>query len=199
MSFPEDLDFASQQILPNLRLMKQKKGAYAYSRNGARIDEIVLHGTESLGTEQQSLDYLASSNGDFHSIHYWIGRSEGLLYAITPEVSLTYHAGNPKKHPTVQDHNKRSIGIEMYQVDPALTRKAGGTPDFTDWQYATIAQLVCDICLRKGIGFDMVVGHGQVNPIDRADPQGFDWDRFKRDLLFLSSRMSTLLARLGLA
>jgi len=177
--------------LPNLLSMKQKPGAYSASRGRRIVDEIVLHGTESLGTETQSLDYLSGANEDSHSIHYWIGRTSGLLYSITAEDKLTFHAGNPKKHPTVMDHNARSIGIEMYQVDPAVTRKAGGTPDFTDWQYDTVVQLVYDICYRRKIKRSMVVAHGTINPIDRADPQGFDWDRFKQGLWVLSFRMGS--------
>ena len=179
--------------LPNLLSMKQKPGAYSASRGRRIVDEIVLHGTESLGTETQSLDYLSGANEDSHSIHYWIGRTSGLLYSITAEDKLTFHAGNPKKHPTVMDHNARSIGIEMYQVDPAVTRKAGGTPDFTDWQYDTVVQLVYDICYRRKIKRSMVVAHGTINPIDRADPQGFDWDRFKQALYFLSFRMGGMM------
>jgi len=177
--------------LPNLLSMKQKPGAYSASRGHRIVDEIVLHGTESLGTETQSLNYLSGANEDSHSIHYWIGRTSGLLYSITAEDKLTFHAGNPKKHPAVMDHNARSIGIEMYQVDPAVTRKAGGTPDFTDWQYDTVVQLVYDICYRRKIKRSMVVAHGTINPIDRADPQGFDWDRFKQGLWFLSFRMGS--------
>ena len=177
--------------LPNLLSMKQKPGAYSASRGHRIVDEIVLHGTESLGTETQSLNYLSGANEDSHSIHYWIGRTSGLLYSITAEEKLTFHAGNPKKHPAVMDHNARSIGIEMYQVDPAVTRKAGGTPDFTDWQYDTVVQLVYDICYRRKIKRSMVVAHGTINPIDRADPQGFDWDRFKQGLWFLSFRMGS--------
>jgi hypothetical protein len=37
-----------------------------------------------------------------------------------------------------------------------------------------------------------VVGHGDINP-DRADPQGFDWDRFNRLLNQLSTRLGALL------
>ena len=99
--------------LPNLLSMKQKPGAFGVSRGHTIVDEIVLHGTESLGTETQSLNYLSTANADNHSTHYWIGRTEGLLYAITAEEKLTFHAGNPKRHRTVQDHNARSIGIEV--------------------------------------------------------------------------------------
>jgi N-acetyl-anhydromuramyl-L-alanine amidase AmpD len=175
--------------LPNLLSMKQKPGAFGWGHT--IVDEIVLHGTESLGTETQSLNYLSSANKENHSTHYWIGRTQGLLYSITPEEKLTYHAGNPKKHPTVKDHNARSIGIEMYQADPAKTRKAGGTPDFSDWQYDTVVQLVYDICYRRKIKRSTVVAHGTINPIDRADPQGFDWDRFRQALYFLSFRMGS--------
>jgi len=175
--------------LPNLMSMKQKPGAFGESRGTTIVDEIVLHGTESLVDETGSLNYLASANADKHSIHYWIGRTKGLLYSITPEDKQTPHAGNPYYHPTVEDHNARSIGIEMYQVDPAKTRKEGGTPDFSDWQYETAVQLVYDICRRRKIKRSMVVAHGKINPIDRADPQGFDWARFKDALYFLSFRM----------
>ena len=151
--------------------MKQKPGPMGKSRGTTIIDEIVLHGTESLQGETESLNYLASANADSHSIHYWIGRTKGLLYAITPEEKSTPHAGNPYHHPTVEDHNARSIGIEMYQIDPAQTRKAGGTPDFSDWQYETVVQLVYDICRRRKIKRSMVVAHGTINPVDRADPR----------------------------
>jgi N-acetyl-anhydromuramyl-L-alanine amidase AmpD len=178
-----------EMALPNLLFMKEKPGAFGGSRGRTMVDEIVLHGTESGGTETQSLNYLSTPNADNHYTHYWIGRTNGLLYSIVPEEKLTFHAGNPWKHPTVKDHNARSIGIEMYQIDPATTRKAGGTPDFTDWQYDTVSQLVYDICNRRKIPRSMVVGHGKINPIDRADPQGFDWDRFRQSLEFLSFRM----------
>ena len=56
--------------LPNLLSMKQKPGAFGLSRGHTIVDEIVLHGTESLGTETQSLDYLSSANKDNHSTHY---------------------------------------------------------------------------------------------------------------------------------
>ena len=54
-----------------------------------------------------------------------------------------------------------------------------------------MVQLVYDICYRRKIKRSMVVAHGTINPIDRADPQGFDWDRFKQGLWFLSFRMGS--------
>jgi N-acetyl-anhydromuramyl-L-alanine amidase AmpD len=179
--------------LPNLIHMKQKPAAWVFPRYGTAIDEIVLHGTESNVSQVKSLDYLASKNGDQHAIHYWIGRDVGLLYALVPEDKSTPHAGNPDNVPGVTDHNFRSIGIEMYQWDPAVLRAKKLAVDFTDWQYNTVAQLVYDICRRQKIKRKMVVGHGMINPTQRADPQGFDWPRFNRLLDQISAQLGGLL------
>jgi N-acetyl-anhydromuramyl-L-alanine amidase AmpD len=179
--------------VPNLIQMKQKPAAWVFPRNGTAIDEIILHGTESNASQVKSLDYLASKNSDKHSIHYWIGRDVGLLYALVPEDQSTPHAGNPDHKPNVQDHNFRSIGIEMYQWDPDVLRAKKLPVDFTDWQYNTVAQLVYDICRRRKIKRSMVVGHGTVNPVQRADPQGFDWPRFNRLLDQISAKLGDML------
>ncbi len=54
-----------------------------------------------------------------------------------------------------------------------------------------MGQWFYDICYGARIKRSMVVAHGTITPIDRADPQGFDWDRFKQGLWFLSSRMGS--------
>src|SRR5271166_1196405 len=92
-------------FLPSLVHMKQKPAAWVHPRPGVTIDEIVLHGTESNVSQVNSLDYLASKNGDMHSCHDWIGRDVGLLYALSSEDMMTAHAGNPDKTPGAQDHN----------------------------------------------------------------------------------------------
>src|SRR5215468_7367254 len=57
-------------------------GRNSWSRGGTVIDEIALHGTESLGTQEQSANSLT---GLGNSIHYFIGRDHCLAYAIIPE------------------------------------------------------------------------------------------------------------------
>jgi N-acetyl-anhydromuramyl-L-alanine amidase AmpD len=168
--------------LPNLIHMKQKPAKNVYSRGGTAIDEIVLHGTESLRPQDASADYIASANDAGTSIHYWIGRDFGLLYAMVPEDKAAGHAGNPNQVAGVQDHNFRSIGIEMYQLDVSMFKGDKSKLDFTDWQYDTVAMLVYDICRRRGIKRKMVVGHGAINSVERGDPKNFDWDRFNRQL-----------------
>jgi N-acetyl-anhydromuramyl-L-alanine amidase AmpD len=50
--------------------------------------------------------------------------------------------------------------------------------------------LVYDICHRLKISRDMVVGHGQINSVQRADPKNFDWDRFNRKVDDVSRMMA---------
>jgi N-acetyl-anhydromuramyl-L-alanine amidase AmpD len=176
--------------LPNLVQMKRVGAAWSTSRGGRKIDEVVLHGTESGGTEQQSADYLSGANKDGSSIHYFIGRTTGVLYAMAPEERGANHSGlHPKKVYSrgIVSHNDRSIGIEMYQRDVAAFKGDRSKLDFTDWQYETVAMLVYDICHRRGIARKNVVAHGKINWDDRADPQGFDWTRFNRRLDALSA------------
>lgn len=177
-------------VLRNLLFFKNKPGQNSWSRAGTVIDEIVLHGTESLGTQEQSANSLT---GLGNSVHYFIGRDQGLAYAIISEDLQAAHAGNPKHHPTVQDHNPRSIGIEMYQRDISVFKGDASKLDFTDWQYDTVAMLVYDIRRRRKIARDMVVAHGAINNIDRADPRNFDWDRFNRRVDELSKTLGGLL------
>jgi N-acetyl-anhydromuramyl-L-alanine amidase AmpD len=180
--------------LPNLIQMKQKPAKNVYSRAGTAIDEIVLHGTESHRSEAESADYIASANDQGTSIHYWIGRTFGVLYAMVPEDKAAAHAGNPHKVPGVQDHNYRSIGIEMYQLDISMFKGDKTKLDFTDWQYDTVAMLVYDICRRRNIRRSMVVAHHTINNVERADPRNFDWDRFNRQIDRISQ---TLASQLG--
>jgi N-acetyl-anhydromuramyl-L-alanine amidase AmpD len=157
------------------------------------IDEIVLHGTESKASQEQSANYLASANDQGTSIHYFIGRDFGTLYAMVPEEKAAGHAGNPHKVHGVTDHNYRSIGIEMYQQDVSVFKGDASKLDFTDWQNDTVAMLVYDICFRRKIKRSMVVAHHTINSVERADPQNFDWVRFNRTIDRLSNTLSSQL------
>jgi N-acetyl-anhydromuramyl-L-alanine amidase AmpD len=194
-TLPQQAIFAARYALalPNLIHMKQKPAKNVYSRGGTVIDGIVLHGTESHGSESESADYIASANDDGTSIHYWIGRDFGVLYAMVPEDKAVGHAGNPHKVQGVKDHNYRSIGIEMYQLNISMFKGDASKLDFTDWQYDTVTMLVYDICRRRQIKRKMVVGHNQINTVERADPRNFDWDRFNRQIDKISQTLGSQL------
>ena len=74
--------------------------------------EIVLHGTESLGTQEQSANSLATQT---ESIHYFIGRDQGLAYIIVAEEYQAFHAG-------------LRILTESASALLAVRRRAGATP-----------------------------------------------------------------------
>jgi N-acetyl-anhydromuramyl-L-alanine amidase AmpD len=175
----------------NLMFMTNKAAKSFGARGTTVIDEIVLHGTESKGTEDQSAEYLTGTVVD--SIHYFVGRDSSRLYSIVPEDKMAFHSGNPNKHPTIQDHNPRSIGIEMYQQDISIFKGDAKKLDFTDWQYDTVAMLVYDIRRRRGIARSKVVAHKAINSIDRGDPRNFDWARFNRKVDDMSNTLGNLL------
>ena len=168
------------QALPNLLQMTLKPAKNVYSRRNTAIDEIVLHGTESRRSQEDSANYSASANDAGTSVHYWIGRDYGVVYAMVPEDKAAGHAGNPDGVDGVDDHNFRSIGIEMYQQDISMFKGDASKLDFTDWQYDTVAMLTYDICHRLGIRRSKIVGHKKINPVQRGDPRNFDWTRFYR-------------------
>jgi len=175
----------------NLLFMKQKAARNFGSRGGTVIDEIVLHGTESYHSQEESAEYLTGAVRD--SIHYFIGRDSDHLYSIVAEDQQAFHAGNPNRRPGVRDHNPRSIGIEMYQLDISVFKGDASKLDFTDWQYDTVAMLVYDIRRRRKIRKDMVVAHHTINTVDKADPRNFDWDRFNRKVDSISDTLANQL------
>ena len=186
-------DIAGQylQALPNLLQMKLKPAKNVYSRRSTAIDEIVLHGTESRRSQEDSANYSASANDAGTSVHYWIGRDYGIVYAMVPEDKAAGHAGNPDGVDGVEDHNCRSIGIEMYQQDISMFKGDASKLDFTDWQYDTVAMLTYDLCHRLGIRRSMIVGHKKLNPVQRGDPRNFDWARFYRKFDDTATMMAT--------
>jgi N-acetyl-anhydromuramyl-L-alanine amidase AmpD len=169
-------EMAYRRLVPNLIFLQQitpSANKFRARPHGQVIDEIVLHDTGSIGTSLQSRTSLATST-EFRSVHYFIGRENGELFAIVDEYKQAWHAGNPHHVAGVQNHNPQSIGIEMYKLakDASL--------DFTDWQYDTVAMLCYDICRRHHISPAGIVGHTQINRPERGDPTNFDWDRFWR-------------------
>jgi hypothetical protein len=192
----DDLDSVAAQaaylvVLRNLTFFKQKLAKTFGPRRSGLIDEIVLHGTESKRPQEESATYLQGVTG----IHYFIGRDTGLAYRIVPDEFQSFHAGNPQGHSNVKDHNPRSIGIEMYQMDISVFKNDKSKLDFTDWQYQTVAMLCYHICHRWTIPRANIVAHGKINPVDRSrdEPRNFDWGRFNLNLDNISRSLVALL------
>jgi N-acetyl-anhydromuramyl-L-alanine amidase AmpD len=106
------------------------------------------------------------------SAHYVVGR-EGQVLQMVHDQDVAWHAGrsamrpelpdgDPKKEPNV---NAFSIGIELV-----------GTHDsgFTDKQLATLYSLLEVLVTRYRITPERVVGHCQIAPGRKTDPDGYN-------------------------
>ena len=152
-----------------------------------RPDMIVLHYT-GMATAADALERLCSLDAPQVSSHYLV-YEDGRILQLVPEARRAQHAGISSWEGET-DINSRSVGIEMYQQDISMFKGDKSKLDFTDWQYDTVAMLVYDICHRLKIKRSMVVGHAQINSVQRGDPKNFDWDRFNSKVDDVSRMMA---------
>lgn len=109
------------------------------------------------------------------SAHFLIKRT-GVITQFVPVDKRAWHAG-VSCFQEREGCNDFSIGIELEgtDIDP-----------YTDEQYAALTDLTQ--ALRKrypAITLDRIVGHNDIAPDRKTDPgPAFDWNRFKRGLLF---------------
>lgn len=143
------------------------------SRNGIKIDRIILH-------------HNATTNKDVAMNTWVVGGAAGTSahYEITPteiigcvgEQYAAWHAGGtgPADPPRIANPNYRSIGLENLN--------STGAPNWSiDPRTITnCAKLVADICKRYGIPCDRthVLGHGEVT--STACPGGMNVDEVVR-------------------
>ncbi|MBR5322563.1 MAG: N-acetylmuramoyl-L-alanine amidase [Clostridia bacterium] len=126
------------------------------------------------------------------STHYIIDRN-GKIKCFIPENYAAWHAGigtfaDDEKY--TNKINKYSIGIEMLAIgtyndmEQYLTKAEYDKIDksfigFTDEQYASLKDLLKEICERYSIPYDRehIIGHDEYNS-NKSDPgELFDWDK----------------------
>eukprot|EP01017_Pseudomicrothorax_dubius_P024180 TRINITY_DN2573_c0_g2_i1.p1 TRINITY_DN2573_c0_g2~~TRINITY_DN2573_c0_g2_i1.p1 ORF type:complete len:251 (+),score=68.89 TRINITY_DN2573_c0_g2_i1:99-755(+) len=128
------------------------------------------------------------------STHYLIDR-EGVLYVVTPEERIAWHAGRGKLpfEPYYENmFNHHSIGIELLGIGTAEELAVLGVNQetydqipkellgFADAQYPTLTWLLDQLYGRYNIPKDRyhVVAHSEYAPTRRPDPGVlFDWTR----------------------
>ncbi|MBU6531177.1 N-acetylmuramoyl-L-alanine amidase [Streptomyces sp. NPDC057245] len=140
--------------------------------NGARIDRIIIHDTES-PYESAITTFQDPASGS--SAHYVVRSSDGAVTQMVPTKNLGFHAGN-------YSTNLHSIGIENEGY------AAHGATWYTESQYQANAELVKYLAERYDIPLDRqhIVGHDNVPaPADQyVDDQhwdpgpSWDWERF---------------------
>lgn len=134
-----------------------------FSKRTKPITAIVLHYTGSLSTEL-TLQWFQRPDAKA-SAHYVVGR-EGRIVQMVRDNTVAWHAGKsamPKSGET--NVNNFSLGIELV-----------GTADsgFTDRQMAACYQLLEHLVVTYKVPPERVVGHCQIAPGRRLDPDGFD-------------------------
>jgi len=139
------------------------------SRDGARIDMLVLHYT-GMTSAEAALARLCDPAARV-SAHYLI-EEDGAIWHLVPEARRAFHAGVSCWHGEF-DLNRVSLGIEI--VNPG---HEWGYRPFPEAQVKAVEALCRDLLGRYPIPPDRIVGHSDIAPDRKADPgELFDWPR----------------------
>lgn len=135
-------------------------------RKKAKIDMIVIHATASDNFES-TIQWLLNKKSTVSS-HYIISK-EGKVVQLVLESKKAWHAGKSVWNGE-ENLNENSIGIE-------LMNKNNGTDPYPEAQINALAHLIVDITnFYKDITDDRIIGHNQIAPSRKTDPQiNFPW------------------------
>jgi N-acetyl-anhydromuramyl-L-alanine amidase AmpD len=145
------------------------------SRNGAKIDTIVLHHTAGGGTAKDVGRQFQNAKAEVSS-HYVVDK-EGAIVQAVEDKARAWHAGE-SEFKGRKDVNDFSIGIEM-------VNKGDGKDPFTDKQYQALGKLVAYLQDEYGIPRNRITGHKDVAlPKGRKkDPApNFSYDRLDKEI-----------------
>lgn len=139
------------------------------SRGNRTISVIVLHHTGPGGLEA-TISWMKNDESNV-SYHYIID-TDGKLYQMVKEANKAWHAGRASF--------RGERGVNSLSIGVALVGE--GKEKFTDAQYKSVAWL-CDMLKKKyRIPNENIVGHKDVSPGRKTDPEPFDRERFLKDL-----------------
>ncbi|MGD2132638.1 MAG: N-acetylmuramoyl-L-alanine amidase [Maricaulaceae bacterium] len=103
------------------------------------------------------------------SAHYLV-EEDGRIFRLVAEDKRAWHAGQAFWD-GASDVNARAIGIEIVNGGHDF-----GLPPYPDAQVGAVVALVKDICARRSIPPERVVGHSDVAPDRKEDPgEHFPW------------------------
>lgn len=147
------------------------------------ITRIIVHQSASRWGDAQAIDEWHRERG-WNGIGYHFVICNGFL-----EVGLGYHERDdglvqPGRHENeagahAKGNNDDSIGICLIGVGRQFTR----------WQYTHLLWLIEALCAAyPGIGLDGVIGHYEVDPVNKPDCPGFDMELVRASLAALARR-----------
>ena len=160
-----------------MEVIWQPSPNFSPSRGGQKIIAIVNHITA--GAFPGCLSWLCSPAAQAGA-HYLVTRT-GSVYQMVREADTAWHAGIVK-NPTWKlysgvNPNRVTIGIEHECI-------SGG--ELTEAQFQATLRLQRELCAKYAIPADRdhIIGHCEINPVDRPDCPGkdFPWARLMHDL-----------------
>jgi len=105
------------------------------------------------------------------SAHYLV-ETDGRVFRLVDEGQRAWHAG-VASWDGAADINARSIGVEIVNGGHDFD-----LPDYPNAQIESVIALVTDICARRDIPAERVIGHSDVAPDRKLDPgEHFPWMR----------------------
>jgi len=131
---------------------------------------IIIHATATAG-EKSPLDWLTREDKVKVSAHYVIAK-DGKVYGLVDENDIAWHCGLSEWRGK-QFVNTFSIGIELVNLND-------GVDEYTEKEIASCAKLCAEICAERNISVSDVVGHADVSPGRKTDPEAFPWIRFRK-------------------
>lgn len=147
------------------------------SRNGAKIEMIVIHSTE--GTRKSDVPILLGQTSRKVSAHYYIQR-DGKIRQFVPDSMAAWHAGvsSWQGHSAgwIQTH---SIGIELENLNRS---DVSIRQTYTEPQFNAVVELTRELITKYRVPSDNLVRHRDIAPVRKADPAGFDWPKFRREV-----------------
>lgn len=136
-------------------------------RDEREPDILLLHYTGMASTEAACERLCAVESGV--SCHYVV-LEDGAVLQLVPEERRAWHAGLSSWE-SETDVNSRSIGVEIANPGHEF-----GYRDFPEVQIEAVANLGRDICARRSIEPERVLGHSDVAPRRKTDPgEKFPW------------------------
>lgn len=156
-------------MTPNIEF----KGSPNRSARRVPITAIVIHHTGSLNIEGTIEWFSRQSSGV--SAHYVVGR-DGRIVQMVRETDVAWHAGTSWMRPDLAQLNpndpRAEKGVNAFSIGIELV----GTNDsgFTDRQLAALYMLLEILVRRYRIAPERIVGHAQIAPGRKIDPDGYD-------------------------
>lgn len=151
-----------------------------YSGRSKAITAVVIHYTGSMNIEGTIAWF--KNPASKVSAHYVIGR-DGRLVQMVPDDKVAWHAGRSSMRPHLPDGDPRKeLNVNSFSIGIELT----GTHDsgFERAQLNTLYGLLERLVAKYRIPPERVVGHADVSPGRKIDPDGyhkqFDWDACRR-------------------